>query len=42
MHMALQFDKGCQDALPCRDSNTPPTVSMYVDWVRVYYYNGGA
>ncbi|SNQ49238.1 Glycoside hydrolase family 16 [Frankia canadensis] len=38
MHMALQLDTGCHDAIPCRDASTPAQVSMYVDWIRAYPY----
>jgi licheninase len=34
MGLALQNDVVCEPR--CRDSSTPATVSMYVDWVRVY------
>lgn len=34
MGLALQNDVVCEPR--CRDSSTPATVSMYVDWVKVY------
>ncbi|TDC00936.1 glycosyl hydrolase family protein [Nonomuraea longispora] len=34
MGLALQNDVVCEPR--CRDSSTPRTVSMYVDWVKVY------
>ncbi|MEV0390489.1 glycoside hydrolase family 16 protein [Nonomuraea sp. NPDC050643] len=34
MGLALQNDVVCEPR--CRDSTTPDTVSMYVDWVKVY------
>jgi licheninase len=34
MGLALQHDVVCEPR--CRDSATPDTVSMYVDWVKVY------
>ncbi|MBB6552645.1 glycoside hydrolase family 16 protein [Nonomuraea rubra] len=34
MGLALQNDVVCEPR--CRDSSTPDTVSMYVDWVKVY------
>ncbi len=36
MHLALQLDKGCTGAIPCRNSRTPATVTMYVDQVRIW------
>ncbi len=35
MGLALQNDVICDGAL-CRNASTPATVTMYVDWVRVY------
>ncbi|NRQ33996.1 glycoside hydrolase family 16 protein [Nonomuraea sp. NN258] len=34
MGLALQNDVVCEPR--CRDSTTPDTVSMYVDWVKIY------
>ncbi len=34
MGLALQNDVVCEPR--CRDAGTPPTVSMYVDWVKIY------
>jgi hypothetical protein len=36
MHLALQLDQGCDDFIPCRTAATPATVTMDVDWVKVY------
>ncbi|MFI6450448.1 glycoside hydrolase family 16 protein [Streptosporangium amethystogenes] len=36
MHLALQNDVTCNEWSPCRNRSTPPTVSMYVDWVKIY------
>ncbi|MDH2428473.1 glycoside hydrolase family 16 protein [Sphaerisporangium sp. TRM90804] len=36
MHLTLQNDVVCNQWSPCRDSTTPATVSMYVDWVRIF------
>ncbi|MFG1876140.1 family 16 glycosylhydrolase [Sphaerisporangium sp. NPDC049003] len=36
MHLTLQNDVVCNQWSPCRDSSTPKTVSMFVDWVRIY------
>ncbi|WP_433361398.1 glycoside hydrolase family 16 protein [Actinoplanes sp. CA-142083] len=36
MHLALQLDQGCDDFIPCRTASTPATVTMDVDWVKVY------
>ncbi|WP_322768833.1 glycoside hydrolase family 16 protein [Frankia sp. Cr1] len=36
MHLALQLDKGCISVIPCRTSQTPATVTMYVDQVRIW------
>ncbi|MFI5896777.1 family 16 glycosylhydrolase [Actinoplanes sp. NPDC051513] len=36
MHLALQLDQGCDDFIPCRTAETPKTVMMDVDWVKVY------
>ncbi|WP_256788003.1 glycoside hydrolase family 16 protein [Frankia sp. AvcI1] len=36
MHMTLQHDRGCFQLIPCRNAQTPPTVSMYVDWIKIY------
>jgi hypothetical protein len=36
MHLALQNDVVCNQWSPCRNAATPPTVTMYVDWVKVY------
>ncbi|MFF3437089.1 glycoside hydrolase family 16 protein [Streptosporangium sp. NPDC002721] len=36
MHLTLQNDVTCNEWSPCRNRSTPPTVSMYVDWVKVY------
>ncbi|GII77006.1 hypothetical protein Sru01_19880 [Sphaerisporangium rufum] len=36
MHLTLQNDVVCDRWAPCRDATTPPTVSMYVDEVRIY------
>ncbi len=35
MGLALQNDVVCDGAL-CRNASTPATVTMYVDWVRIY------
>ncbi|WP_131745518.1 glycoside hydrolase family 16 protein [Frankia sp. Cppng1_Ct_nod] len=35
MHLALQIDKDCA-AASCRDANTPPCVTMHIDWVHIY------
>lgn len=40
MHLALQNDVTCNEWSPCRNASTPATVSMYVDWVKVYPYRG--
>ncbi|MEU0571836.1 glycoside hydrolase family 16 protein [Nonomuraea sp. NPDC005983] len=40
MGLALQNDVVCEPR--CRDASTPDTVSMYVDWVRIYRAPGGA
>ncbi|MFI6318972.1 glycoside hydrolase family 16 protein [Nonomuraea sp. NPDC050556] len=36
MGLALQNDVVCNQWSPCRNSSTPDTVSMYVDWVKIY------
>lgn len=36
MHLTLQNDVVCNQWSPCRDSSTPGTVSMFVDWVRIF------
>lgn len=36
MTLALQNDVTCNRWSPCRNSRTPKTVSMYVDWVKIY------
>lgn len=36
MHLTLQNDVVCNQWSPCRDSSTPKTVSMFVDWVKIY------
>jgi beta-glucanase (GH16 family) len=36
MHLALQFDQGCDDWFQCRDATTPPKVVMQVDWVKIF------
>ncbi|MGW4422495.1 glycoside hydrolase family 16 protein [Streptosporangium sp. NPDC004631] len=36
MHLALQNDVTCNRWSPCRGASTPETVSMYVDWVKIY------
>ncbi|ETK36626.1 family 16 glycosylhydrolase [Microbispora sp. ATCC PTA-5024] len=36
MGLTLQNDVVCNQWSPCRNASTPKTVSMYVDWVRVY------
>ena len=36
MHIALQLDRGCVYNLPCRNAQTPPQVTMYVDQVRAW------
>jgi len=37
MHLAVQLDVGPQGTwIPARDESTPATVSLYVDWVRLY------
>jgi hypothetical protein len=36
MQLALQNDVTCNEWSPCRNGSTPETVSMYVDWVKVY------
>ncbi|MEV6986329.1 family 16 glycosylhydrolase [Sphaerisporangium sp. NPDC051017] len=36
MHLTLQNDVVCNQWSPCRDSTTPATVSMFVDWVKIY------
>lgn len=41
MGLALQNDVVCNEWSPCRNGSTPDTVSMYVDWVRIYRAPGG-
>ncbi|WP_462189156.1 MULTISPECIES: glycoside hydrolase family 16 protein [unclassified Frankia] len=36
MHMTLQHDRGCFQVVPCRNAQTPPTVTMFVDWIKIY------
>ncbi|MEV0585014.1 glycoside hydrolase family 16 protein [Nonomuraea sp. NPDC050310] len=36
MGLALQHDVVCNQWSPCRGGSTPKTVSMYVDWVKIY------
>ena len=36
MGLALQNDVVCNQWSPCRNGSTPATVSMYVDWVKIY------
>ncbi|WP_248964562.1 family 16 glycosylhydrolase [Sphaerisporangium perillae] len=36
MHLTLQNDVVCNQWSPCRNASTPKTVSMYVDWVKIY------
>jgi licheninase len=36
MHLTLQNDVVCNEWSPCRSASTPRTVSMYVDWVKIY------
>ncbi|GII65670.1 hypothetical protein Skr01_57550 [Sphaerisporangium krabiense] len=36
MHLTLQNDVVCNQWSPCRDATTPATVSMFVDWVKIY------
>ncbi|MEV7969678.1 family 16 glycosylhydrolase [Sphaerisporangium sp. NPDC088356] len=36
MHLTLQNDVVCNQWSPCRNSSTPKTVSMFVDWVKIY------
>ncbi|GGK95660.1 hypothetical protein Sme01_31040 [Sphaerisporangium melleum] len=36
VHLTLQNDVVCNQWSPCRDSSTPRTVSMFVDWVKIY------
>ncbi|MET9340018.1 MULTISPECIES: glycoside hydrolase family 16 protein [unclassified Nonomuraea] len=42
MGLALQNDVVCNEWSPCRNAATPDTVSMYVDWVKVYRFTGAA
>ncbi|WP_158579899.1 glycoside hydrolase family 16 protein [Geodermatophilus marinus] len=38
MHLAVQLDVGPQGTwIPAPDATTPETVSLYVDWVRMYH-----
>jgi beta-glucanase (GH16 family) len=41
MHLALQNDEGCNNFIPCRNSQTPRYVVMHVDWVKVYSFRPG-
>ena len=34
--LALQNDVSCYTPAQCRNGKTPPKVTMYVDWVRIY------
>ncbi|MFC4535709.1 glycoside hydrolase family 16 protein [Sphaerisporangium dianthi] len=36
MHLTLQNDVVCNQWSPCRNASTPRTVSMFVDWVKIY------
>lgn len=36
MGLTLQNDVVCDRWAPCRNASTPDTVTMYVDWVRIY------
>jgi licheninase len=36
MNLTLQNDVVCNQWSPCRNASTPKTVSMYVDWVKIY------
>ncbi|GAA1262284.1 hypothetical protein GCM10009677_12430 [Sphaerisporangium rubeum] len=36
MQLTLQNDVVCNEWSPCRNASTPKTVSMWVDWVRVF------
>lgn len=37
MHLALQNDVGrCGSWIGCRDATTPESVSLHIDWIRVY------
>jgi beta-glucanase (GH16 family) len=36
MHLTLQNDVVCNQWSPCRNSSTPRTVTMYVNWVKIY------
>jgi hypothetical protein len=36
MHLALQFDQGCDSWFQCRDASTPAKVVMQIDWVKIY------
>lgn len=36
MGLALQNDVVCNQWSPCRGKSTPKTVSMYVDWVKIW------
>lgn len=38
MHLAIQFDQGCDPFVECRDAHTPEKVVMHTDWVRIYAY----
>ncbi|MFC6082928.1 glycoside hydrolase family 16 protein [Sphaerisporangium aureirubrum] len=42
MQLTLQNDVVCNEWSPCRNASTPKTVSMWVDWVRVFRAPGGA
>ncbi|MFC4585673.1 family 16 glycosylhydrolase [Sphaerisporangium corydalis] len=36
MHLTLQNDVVCNQWSPCRNASTPATVSMFIDWVKIY------
>ncbi|GLI03367.1 glycoside hydrolase family 16 protein [Phytohabitans aurantiacus] len=36
MNLALQLDVGCDGFIQCRDADTPASVVMHVDWVKIY------
>lgn len=40
MHLAIQFDQGCDKFVECRTKATPAKVVMHTDWVRIYAYEG--
>jgi beta-glucanase (GH16 family) len=42
MHLAIQFDQGCDAFVECRNADTPEKVVMHTDWVRIYAYKEGA